>query len=444
MFEQLSEKLSSALKKVTGQGRIKESDLEAVLGEVKTNLLDSDVNLRVTKELLDAVRKKALGSEVLGSLSPGQHITKILWEEFTQLLGGEAQPLNIRMAPPVPIMVVGLQGSGKTTFCGKLALHLKKQQKKSAMLVPADIYRPAAKEQLRVLAQTAGAPFFDMGGPANDAVAICSKGLEGARKEFVDCVIYDTAGRLHVDKELMDELVRIKAAVKPAEILLVADSMLGQESVRVADEFHKALGLTGIVLSKLDGDARGGAALSMRAVTGVPVKYISNGEKLQALEIFHPDRLAGRILDLGDVQSLMEKAKEAVDVDQTDSLLKKLKKSDFDLIDFKNQLQQVKKLGSMESVLKMIPGMGGAVRQMKDMEAPEKELKKIEAIIDSMTPDERSNPSLLNGSRRERIARGSGTQVTDINRFMKQFVEMQKLMKRFGKAGMRGMANLFR
>lgn len=436
MFENLSDKFQGVLRKLRGHGRITEGNVEGALNEVRLALLEADVNYKVVKDFVAAVKVKALGAEVLASLSPDQHFIKIVHEEMSKMMGEQARELSLDRKPPVAVMLVGLQGSGKTTSCGKLALHLQKR-KRTPLLVPADVYRPAAIEQLKVLARQLELPSFDSR-PDADPVDICREAMRSAELAGHDTVLLDTAGRLHIDAPLMEELSRIKAAVDPAEILLVADAMTGQDAVNVAKAFHEKLGLTGVVLTKMDGDARGGAALSIRAVTGAPVKFVGVGEKLDALEPFHPDRMASRILGMGDILTFVEKAQEQVDEKQAKELERKLRKNEFTLEDFRDQLLKLRKMGSMEDLLGMIPGVGGKMKQLQGAAPDEAELKKVVAIIDSMTARERRNAKLLNGSRRKRIAAGSGTTVQDVNRLMKNFQQAEEMIKRFSKGGMRG------
>ena len=437
MFENLSEKFQGVLKKLRGHGRISEGNVEGALNEVRLALLEADVNYKVVKDFVAAVKEKALGAEVLASLSPDQHFIKIVHEEMTRMMGAQAQELNLARKPPVPVMLVGLQGSGKTTTCGKLALYLQKR-KRTPFLVPADVYRPAAIEQLKVLGRQLEIPVFDSR-PDADPVEICREALKYAELNGYDTVLLDTAGRLHIDAPLMDELSRIKAAVDPGDILLVADAMTGQDAVNVAKAFHEKLTLTGVVLTKADGDARGGAALSIRAVTGAPVKFVGTGEKLDALEPFHPERMASRILGMGDILTFVEKAQDQVDEKQAKELERKLLKNEFTLEDFRDQLLRLKKMGSMEEILGMIPGLGAKAKELKGMAPDETELTRVVAIIDSMTPQERRNARILNGSRRKRIAAGSGTTVQDVNRLMKNFQQAEAMIQRMTKGGARGM-----
>ena len=437
MFENLSEKFQGVLKKLRGHGRISEGNVEGALNEVRLALLEADVNYKVVKDFVAAVKEKALGAEVLASLSPDQHFIKIVHEEMTRMMGAQAQELNLARRPPVPVMLVGLQGSGKTTTCGKLALYLRKR-KRTPFLVPADVYRPAAIEQLKVLGRQLEIPVFDSR-PDADPVAICREALKYAELNGYDTVLLDTAGRLHIDAPLMEELSRIKAAVDPGDILLVADAMTGQDAVNVAKAFHEKLTLTGVVLTKTDGDARGGAALSIRAVTGAPVKFVGTGEKPDALEPFHPERMASRILGMGDILTFVEKAQDQVDEKQAKELERKLRKNEFTLEDFRDQLLRLKKMGSMEEIFGMIPGLGAKAKELQGRTPDETELKRVVAIIDSMTPQERRNARILNGGRRKRIAAGSGTTVQDVNRLMKNFQQAEAMIRRMSKGGMRGM-----
>jgi signal recognition particle subunit SRP54 len=438
MLENLSDKLDLIFKKLRGQGVMTEDNIKDALREVRLVLLEADVNFKVVKEFIEKVRERSIGSQVLQSLSPGQQVIKIVNDELIALMGGdEDNSLDLAAKPPVAIMLVGLQGSGKTTTCGKLARYLKGERRRP-LLVPADVYRPAAIEQLKTLGRQLSLEVFSSRAD-QDPVDICSQAMKYAGLSGFDTVIIDTAGRHQIDDYLMNELARIKEAVEPREILFVADAMTGQEAVNVAGGFNEQLDITGVVLTKLDGDAKGGAALSIRAVTGKPVKFVGMGEKLDALEVFHADRLVSRILGMGDVLTLVEKAHSVFDAKESERLQQKLKKSQFDLEDFKNQLQQMKKMGSIESLMGMIPGMGKMMKQMEGAQPPEKELKRIEAIIDSMTRKERANHSIINGSRRLRIAKGSGTTVQEVNQLLKRFVEAQKMMKQLQKLGPKGL-----
>ena len=438
MFDALSDKLDSIFKKLRGQGVLTEENIKSALREVRLVLLEADVNFKVVKDFIDRVRNRAIGSQVLQSLAPGQQVIKIVHEELVGLMGGgEDNSLDLAARPPVSIMMVGLQGSGKTTSCGKLARYLKAQRRRP-LLVPADVYRPAAIDQLKTVGRQLGIEVYESR-PDQDPVDICREALRYAELSGFDTLIADTAGRLQIDEKLMGELARIKDVVDPREILLVADAMTGQEAVNVATGFDEMLGLTGVVLTKLDGDAKGGAALSIKAVTGKPIKFVGLGEKLDALEVFHADRLVSRILGMGDVLTLIEKAQSAIDVKEAERLQQKLKKNEFTLDDFKNQLQQIKKMGSLESIMGLIPGMGKMVKQMQGAQPSEKELKRIEAIIDSMTPAERANHSVINGSRKVRIAKGSGTTVQEVNQLLKRFTEAQRVVKQLQKLGAKGM-----
>ncbi|WP_027715908.1 signal recognition particle protein [Desulfuromonas sp. TF] len=441
MFDNLTEKFDSVFKKLRGHGRLNEENIQEALREVRLVLLEADVNFRVVKDFVSSVRERAVGQDVLKSLTPAQQVIKIVRDELGRLMGEDNENrLDLASRPPVPIMLCGLQGAGKTTTCGKLALKLRKE-KRNPLLVPADIYRPAAIEQLKTVGRQLGIAVFDSL-PGQDPVRICEEARRFAELNGYDTLILDTAGRLHVDEELMQELVRIKASLAPREVLFVADAMTGQDAVNVAQSFDEKLDISGVILTKLDGDARGGAALSIRAVTGKPIKLVGMGEKMDALETFHPDRMAQRILGMGDVLSLIEKAEAVIDRDQAAALEQRLRKEGFTLETFRDQLQSIKKMGSMESLLKMIPGAGKALKEAKGMQLPDKELKKIEAIINSMTPGERQNHRILNGSRRLRIARGSGTTVQDVNQLVKRFTEAQKMMKKMQQLGPKGLKGL--
>ncbi|GFE57788.1 signal recognition particle protein [Geobacter sp. AOG1] len=438
MFENLSDKLDLVFKKLRGQGVMTEENVKEALREVRLVLLEADVNFKVVKDFVEKVRSRAVGTEVLQSLTPGQQVIKIVHDELVALMGGgEDNSLDLAAKPPVAIMMVGLQGAGKTTSCGKLARYLKGQRRRP-LLVPADVYRPAAIEQLKTLGRQLSIEVVDARAD-QDPVDICRDALQYAERSGFDTVIFDTAGRHQIDDFLMDELVRIKGAVDPREILFVADAMTGQEAVNVASGFNERLDITGVVLTKLDGDAKGGAALSIKAVTGRPVKFAGIGEKLDALEVFHADRLVSRILGMGDVLTLVEKAQSVFDAKDAERLQQKLKKSQFDLEDFKAQLQQIKKMGSIDSILGMIPGVGKMMKQLQGAQPSEKELKRIEAIIDSMTRAERANHSIINGSRRLRIAKGSGTSVQEVNQLLKRFTEAQRVMKQLQKLGPKGL-----
>ncbi len=434
MFDQLQDKLMGSLKKIKGQNKISESNIEETLKEIRLSLLEADVNFKVAKSFLDRVKTKALGQDVLASLNPSQQFVKILHDELVATLGGDPVDLNCREKLSV-VMMVGLQGAGKTTTAAKLALFIRQKLGKKPGLVPADVYRPAAIEQLMTLGKQNQIPVFTSN-PGDMPVDILKRAKVWATDNMVDVLILDTAGRLQIDEVLMQELSDLKAEANPQEILLVADSMLGQQSVNVAEGFHKQLGLTGLVLTKVDGDARGGAALSIREVTGVPIKFLGTGEKIAGLEVFFPDRLAKRILDMGDVLSLVEKAQDFVTEEQAQDSARKMMKNQFSLEDFLAQIQMLKKMGGLEGVMKFLPGMGQIKKKMEGMAPPDNEIKKVEAIIRSMTLKERRDPRLLNASRRERIAHGSGTQVQDINKLVKQFDEAKKMMS--GMMGMMG------
>ena len=424
-FESLTEKLSATFKRLRGKGRLSETDVKEAMKEIKMALLEADVNFKVVKGFVSSVTERAVGQDVMESLTPAQMIVKIVNEELTALMGGGDSKLAIAPAPPTVVMLVGLQGAGKTTNGAKLAGLMKKQGKRP-LLCACDVYRPAAIKQLEVVGEQLDIPVFQMG--QIDPVDIAKAAVEHAVKHGNDMVFLDTAGRLHVDEALMDELRRVKEAVTPTEILLVVDAMIGQDAVTAAKAFDEALDIDGVMLTKLDGDARGGAALSIRAVTGKPIKFAGIGEKLDAVEVFHPDRMAGRILGMGDVLSLIEKAEQNLDAKKAAEQLERLRKNKFTLSDFYDQLIQLKSMGNLEDIAGMIPGMGG---KKLDLSADEGNLKRIEAIIQSMTPYERENPSVLNSSRKKRIAAGSGTQVVDVNRLLKQFDLVQQLTRQF-------------
>ena len=433
-FEGLSSKLQEFTRKLKGKARITESDLKEMLREVKLALLEADVNYKIVKKFISTIQEKALGQDVLKSLTPGQQVIKIVKDELVELLGGTESRINFTPNPPTVIMLVGLQGSGKTTTAGKLANLLRKQGKKP-LLVACDVYRPAAIKQLQVVGNQLNIPVY-ANESTKDVVQIAKQAYNVAISKLNDVIILDTAGRLHIDEELMQELKNLKASSKPHEILLVVDSMTGQDAVNVATSFNENLGIDGVVLTKLDGDTRGGAALSVKKVTGKPIKFAATGEKLSDIEEFHPDRMAQRILGMGDVLSIIEKAEETFSEEEAEKLEKQLRKGEFDLNDYLAQLKQIKKMGSFSSILKMIPGMGN----LKDVKVDDKELIRIEAIISSMTDKERKNPKILNGSRRIRIANGSGTTVQQINQFMKTFEVTQTMMKKMkSEKGMRNM-----
>jgi len=434
-FEGLSSRLQEITRKIKGKSRITESDLKEMLREVKLALLEADVNYKIVKEFIATIQEKALGQDVIKSLTPGQQVVKIVKDELVELLGGQASKIGFTPNPPTVIMLVGLQGSGKTTTAGKLANLLRKQGKKP-LLVACDIYRPAAIKQLQVVGAQLNIPVFS-NETSKDVVHIAKQAMNVAISKLNDVVILDTAGRLHIDDELMEELKSVKANVKPHEILLVVDSMTGQDAVNVSEKFNEAVGIDGIVLTKLDGDTRGGAALSVKKVTGRPIKFAATGEKLSDIEVFDPERMTSRILGMGDMLSIIEKAEEALDLEAAEKLEKQLKKKELDLDDYLAQIRQIKKMGSFSSLLKLIPGMN----QIKDLKVDDKEFGRIEAIICSMTKEEKKNTRLLNASRRIRIAKGSGTTVQDINKFIKSFEMTQKMMKQMqsNKGGMKKM-----
>ncbi|RKY87282.1 signal recognition particle protein [candidate division KSB1 bacterium] len=433
MFEDLTRKLDAVLRKIKGQGKLTEKNIAESLREVRRVLLEADVNYKVAKDFIAAVQTKAIGREVLRSITPGQQVVKIIYDELVALLGQSRATLQFSNIPPTIIMAVGLHGCGKTTFVGKLGKYLKGQGR-SPLLVAADIYRPAAVTQLQTIGKQLGLTvFFEQN---QEPVTLCSNSIQYARKHGFDTVIFDTAGRLHIDKPMMEELIRIKEKTTPHEILFVADGMTGQDAVRAAKEFQEHLNFDGIVLTKLDGDARGGAALSIKAITNKPIKFVGVGEKFDALEPFYPDRMASRILGMGDVISLVEKAELAVDREKAERLEKKLRKSEFTLEDFFDQLQQIKKMGPLDQIMGLIPGMNAS--PLRNIKIDEQALVKVEAIINSMTVEERRRPHLLNGSRKLRIARGSGTTVQDVNRLLNQFNQMQKMIRKLSKGGMRG------
>jgi signal recognition particle subunit SRP54 len=440
MFESLTEKLQGAFDRLARKGRLSEKDVDEGLREVRIALLEADVNYKVAKDFVARVRERAVGAEVTRSLTPAQQVVKIVNEELIALLG-EPSKIDLSGQPPHAVMLVGLQGSGKTTTAAKLALYLRKQGQRP-LLVAADIRRPAAVEQLEILGNELDIAVHSEGTSAPPP-EICTNAVQRAKKAAYSVVIMDTQGRLHVDDQLMAELEEVKSRVSPAEILLVADAMTGQDAVRVAGEFHERVGLTGLILSKMDGDARGGAALSMRSVTGVPIKFLGTGEKLGDLESFHPDRLASRILGMGDMLTLIERAQEAFDEEQALEMEEKLRTATFTLEDFLDQLQQVKKMGPMSQVLDMIPGLSGLARDVPE-EITDKQLVKIEAIINSMTPEERQNPRIIGGSRKRRIARGSGTEVQEVNQLLSQFRQMQKIMKQISRGRIPDLLSMFR
>ena len=434
MFEGISEKLSHTLKKVRGYGKLSEQNIQDAIREVRLNLLEADVNFKVVKDFIESVKARALGQEVLQSLTPGQQFIKVVYEELVKMLGKHSSELDLKTTPPVIIMLVGLQGSGKTTTIAKLAKTLKEKLKRSPYLVPADVYRPAAINQLKVLADQVGAGIYDTQ-PGGNPVEICKDALKAAQYGGYDVILIDTAGRLHVDTELMEELKNIKAQINPHEILLVADAMTGQDAVNVSTTFNEAIDISGTILTKIDGDARGGAALSIKSVTGKPIKYFGTGEKLDALEVFHPERIASRILGMGDMLSFIEKAQAAFEEKQAEEMAKKILKKEFSLEDFREAMLAMGKLGPIESMADMIPGMKKIANNPKAIEMAGKEIKKTIAIINSMTPKERLNHTILNGTRRKRIAKGSGTRVEDVNRMIKNYMQVRNMMKNMGKMG---------
>jgi signal recognition particle subunit SRP54 len=437
MFDTLSDRLEGVFKRLRGQGRVTERNIEEALREVRLALLEADVNIRVVRDFIEHVKRKALGQEVLASLTPEQHFIRFVATELREMMGGSTRELDLKVKPPVKIMLVGLQGSGKTTSSAKLARFLKEERKRHPLLVSTDVRRPAAMEQLRVLGAQIGAPVLETR-ETEDPVEIGSRALARAETAGYDAIIFDTAGRLQIDEELMDELGRLRAVVQPHHILLVADAMTGQDAVNVAQGFHDRLKISGLVLTKLDSDARGGAALSVRAVTGAPILFAGIGEKLAALEVFHPDRLASRILGMGDVLSLIEKAQQSYDQNKAKELERKFKKNEFTITDFAEQLRTLRKMGSLGELLGMIPGLKKIAGQA-DSEEAKRELVRIQAIIDSMTVQERNNHLVLNGRRRARIATGSGTSVQEVNKFVKQFEQTRKMMKKITSGSGRGM-----
>lgn len=427
MFENLTEKLEGILKKLKGRGVLNEESVNAALKEIRIALLEADVNFKVVRDFIEDVRTRAVGKEVLESITPGQQVVKIVHDRLVELMGRSATSIKFGARIPAPIMLVGLQGCGKTTTAVKLARLL--SQDKKVYLVSADIYRPAAMEQLAVLGKQIDAGVFDASG-INEPVEICAQAVEQARRDGYEVIIIDTAGRLHIDNLLMDELRRIKAKINPSEILYVADAMTGQDAVNVGSKFDELIGIDGVIMTKMDGDARGGAALSLQSVVGKPIKFVGIGEKVNALEVFHPERMASRILGMGDILSLVEKAQATIDEKSARLLEKKIRKNEFTLEDFRNQLTQIKKMGSLKDILGMIPGLN-KVKALKEAQPDDKELIKIAAIIDSMTPKERLNYLIIDGRRRKRIALGSGTSVQDVNRLLKNYADIKKMMKKF-------------
>jgi signal recognition particle subunit SRP54 len=436
MFENLTDKLNVAFKKLKGQGKLTEQNIEAGLKEVRLALLEADVHYKVVKDLIAAIRERAVGQEVLASLTPGQQVVKIVNDELTQLMGSKHEALSLTGTQTAAVMLVGLQGSGKTTTAGKLAKFLKGRQRRP-YLVPADPYRPAAMDQLKKIGSQVGVEVFPATQDMNP-VDICRDALQAGRQSGYDTLLIDTAGRLHIDEALMSELIQIKEAVRPTEILLVADAMTGQDAVNIAKTFNDALDIGGVILTKMEGDARGGAAISIKTITSRPIKFVGVGEKLDALEPFHPDRMASRILGMGDMLSLIEKAQMSIDEKKAQELEKKLRRSEFTLEDFRDQMTQIRKMGSLEDLLAMIPGMG-KLKQLKQLKVDDNEFVRITAIIDSMTVKERRNHNVINASRRKRIAKGSGTTVQDVNQLLKNYVQVQKMIKKINKGGLRSM-----
>ena len=436
MFENLSTKLDAIFKRLRGHGKLTEENIQEALKEVRIALLEADVSFKVVKDFIQSVEKRAIGEEVMASLTPAQQLIKIVKEEMTSLMGGEEQKIQLSGSPPVPIMLVGLHGCGKTTTAAKIARYFQ-ERKRRPYLIPADVYRPAAIEQLQKLGQELGVDFYRPQ-PSQTPLDICLKGKDVAVRGGYDLVLIDTAGRLHIDEALMLELREIKARIIPKEVLLVADAMTGQDAVNIAKSFNERLGVDGIILTKMDGDARGGAALSIKSVTQKPIKFIGIGEKLDALEVFHPDRIVSRILGMGDVLTLIEKAESAFDEKKAQELEKKIRKDSFTLEDFREQFQQIRKMGSLDSILEMIPGVSKKVKGIGGLNVDEKELGRVEAIINSMTPRERANFTIINGSRRLRIANGSGTSVQEVNQLLKRFAQTRKMMKRFTQMDKKG------
>ena len=436
VFENLSDRMNHIFSKLRNKGKLTELEIKQAMREIRVALLEADVNFAVVKDFIAVVSEKALGEDILKSLTPAQQIVKIVNDELVALMGSKHQKLEVSDRPPTIYMMCGLQGAGKTTMCGKLSLYLKKQGKK-VLLVAGDVYRPAAIQQLKVVGKRVGSEVFDMG--QTDPVKIAENGVAYALKNGFDTVIIDTAGRLHIDEALMKELINVKSAVRPTEILLVVDSMTGQDAVTVADTFNKTLNVTGVIMTKLDGDTRGGAALSIKAVTGKPIKFSGTGEKPEDLEPFHPDRMASRILGMGDVLTLIEKAEQAFSKEQAENLQKRIKERSFNLEDYLEQLESVKKMGGIGDMMKMLPGFAGKV---KSEDLDEEKLLKAKVIIQSMTPKERRNPEIIKGSRRKRIALGSGTSIQDVNQLLKQFELMKEMMNRMQKGGMKGLKGM--
>lgn len=432
-FEGLADRLQGTIKKIRGKGKVSEDDVKEMTREVRLALLEADVNFKVVKDFVKRIKERAVGQEVLKSLTPGQQVIKVVQDELKELMGGEQSKIAVADKPPTVVMMVGLQGAGKTTFTGKLANHLRKDHNRHPLMAAADIYRPAAVDQLETIGKQLSTPVFSLG-EKGKPVEIAKQAVAQAKEEHQDYVLIDTAGRLHIDDVLMEELTAMKKAVKPDEILLVVDAMTGQDAVNVAESFNEQLGLTGVALTKLDGDTRGGAALSIRAVTETPIKFAGLGEKLDALEAFHPERMASRILGMGDVQTLIEKAQTSVDEDKAKDLEKKMRTASFTFDDFLEQLGQVRNMGPLDDLLKMMPG-ASKMKGMKNMQIDESQLNHIEAIIQSMTAVEKDKPEIINASRRKRIAKGSGTSVKEVNRLIKQFDDMKKMMKQMAGSG---------
>lgn len=426
-FEGLADRLQSTISKIRGKGKVTESDVKAMMREVRLALLEADVNFKVVKDFIKKVSERAVGQEVMKSLTPGQQVIKVVKEELTELMGGEQSKIAVSSRPPTVIMMVGLQGAGKTTTTGKLANLLRKKYNRNPLMVAADIYRPAAIKQLETLGKQLNMSVFSLGDQVIP-VEIAKQAIEHAKNEHHDYVLIDTAGRLHIDEELMDELKQVKEITKPDEIFLVVDAMTGQDAVNVAQSFHDQLGITGVILTKLDGDTRGGAALSIRSVTGTPIKFAGMGEKLDALEPFHPERMASRILGMGDVLTLIEKAQASVDAERAKELEEKMRTASFTLDDFLEQLGQVRNMGPLDELISMLPG-ANKIKGLKNIQVDEKQISHVEAIIRSMTKEEKLHPEIINASRKKRIAKGSGTSVQEVNRLLKQFDEMKKLMK---------------
>ncbi len=441
MFDNLSQKLQGVFKKLKGHGKLKESDIKAALREVRLALLEADVHFKVAKDFIDSVHARAIGQEVMTSLTPAQQVIKIVHQELASLMGDGEPKISLSGKPPVTVMLVGLHGCGKTTTAAKLAAYFKEKHR-FPYLVPADVYRPAAIQQLQLLAKEVGVQFYESS-PAQTPLEICQQARQRVLRGGYDLMLVDTAGRLHIDEPLMEELREIKGELNPKEILLVADAMTGQDAVNIAKSFNDALDIHGVILTKMEGDARGGAALSIKGVTGKPIKFVGTGEKLDALEVFHPDRMASRILGMGDILSLIEKAQASFDEQKAEELERKLRKESFSLEDFRDQIRRIKKMGSIESIVNMIPGIGG-LKGLKGIRFDERELVKIEAMINSMTLKERRNHTIINGSRRSRIAKGSGTTVQDVNRLLKQYMHMLKVMKKVRTGGTRELHKLLR